>query len=86
MKYETTKLAGLLHPLPIPSTIWEDLSMDFITGLPPSQGFSVILVVVDRFTKGAHFGALPSSYSAHKVASMFNDIVCKLHDINEQKN
>ncbi|KHN31759.1 Retrotransposable element Tf2 155 kDa protein type 1, partial [Glycine soja] len=41
--------------------------------------FSVILVVVDRFTKGAHFGALPSSCSAHKVASFFIDIVTAYH-------
>ena len=54
--------------------------MDFITELPSSHGFSVILVVVDRFTKEAYFGALHSSYSAHKVASLFIDIVCKLHE------
>lgn len=53
--------------------------MDFITGLPPSHGLSVILVVVDRFTKGAHFGALPATYTAHKVNLLFIDIVCKLH-------
>lgn len=58
-KYTTQKSAGLLQPFPIPSQVWEDLSLDFITGLPLSQGYSAILVVVDRFSKGAHFGALP---------------------------
>jgi len=80
-KYETKKPAGLLQPLPIPLAIWEDLSLDFITGLPPSHGLSVILVVVDRFSKGAHFGALPANYSAFKVASLFLDIICKHHGI-----
>ncbi|KHN29903.1 Retrotransposable element Tf2 155 kDa protein type 2, partial [Glycine soja] len=41
--------------------------------------FSVILVVVDRFTKEAYFGALHSSYSAHKVASLFIDTVTAYH-------
>ncbi|PNX92763.1 Ty3/gypsy retrotransposon protein [Trifolium pratense] len=80
-KYETKKPAGLLQPLPVPSAIWEDLSLDFITGLPPSHGFTVILVVVDRFSKGAHFGALPSSFSAYKVAALFLDIICKHHGL-----
>ena len=55
--------------------------MDFITSLPPSQGYTVIFVVVDRFAKGAHFGALPFHFSAHKVAILFLDMVCKLHDL-----
>lgn len=58
-KHETKKLAGLLQPLPTPSSTWEDLSLDFILGLLPSNGFTTILVVVDRFSKGAHFGAFP---------------------------
>ncbi|MCI39221.1 protein FAR1-RELATED SEQUENCE 5-like, partial [Trifolium medium] len=65
-KYETKRPAGLLQPLPVPSGVWEDLSLDFISGLPPSHGNTVILVVVDRFSKGAHFGALPSTYTAYK--------------------
>lgn len=79
IKYETRKPAGLLQPLPVTSSPWEDISLDFIMSLPPSHGYTTILVVVDRFTKGAHFGALPSLYMAHKVASLFLDMVCKLH-------
>jgi hypothetical protein len=62
IKTETKKPGGLLQPLPVPSAIWKDLSLDFITRLPKSHGYSVILVVVDRFSKGVHLGALP-----HKV-------------------
>lgn len=53
--------------------------MDFIVGLPGSRGYLVILVVVDRLTKYAHFGALPTHYMTAKVAQLFVDIVVKLH-------
>ena len=53
--------------------------MDFITHMPPSQGFTVILVIVDRYSKGVHLGALPINFSAFKVASLFLDLVCKHH-------
>ena len=78
-KYDTKKSAGLLQPLPIPSQVWEDLSLDFVTGLPLSQGYTVILVVVDRFSKAAHFGALPTHHTAYKVAVLFLDMVCRHH-------
>jgi hypothetical protein len=66
-KYETKKSAGLLCPLPIPHAPWEDLSLDFIVGLPSYQGHTTILVVVDRFSKGIHLGMLQSHYTAYKV-------------------
>ena len=53
--------------------------MDFIIGLPASKGFEVILVVVDRLTKSAHFGALPSQFTASKTTTLFADLVVKLH-------
>lgn len=78
-KYSSKKPGGLLQPLPIPSNVWEDISMDFITGLPSSQGFTVILVIVDRFSKAIHLGALQSSFTAFKVVELFVSIVCKHH-------
>lgn len=54
-KHTNNLPAGPLQPLPIPKGVWMDLSMDFIEGLPKSQGYSVIMVVVDRLTKVCSF-------------------------------
>lgn len=53
--------------------------MDFIEGLPKSEGKDCIMVVVDRFTKFAHFIGLTHPYSAQEVARIFLDQVMKLH-------
>lgn len=70
-KYETVASPGQLQPLPVPEAVWSDISMDFIDGLPPSFGKSVILVIVDRFSKAAHFLALSHPYTASSVAKIF---------------
>jgi hypothetical protein len=77
-KAELTLPNGLLQPLPIPTIIWSDISMDFVDGLPNSQGKSVIFVVVDRSSKYAHFVAL-HPYSAIIVAQEFFGNIFKLH-------
>lgn len=78
-KYETQKSAGLLAPLSLPHRPLEDLPLDFIVGLPPYRGHTMILVVVDHFSKGIHSGLLPAQFSAYQVASVFLDIVAKHH-------
>ena len=53
--------------------------MDFVEGLPNSQGKDVIMVVVDKFTKYAHFIPLSHPYSVETIANAFLDNVIKLH-------
>ncbi|KAH0737522.1 hypothetical protein KY290_036227 [Solanum tuberosum] len=79
MKDTCSRPSGLLLPLPIPSAIFEDISMDFITGLPSSHGRTVILVIVDRLSKYGHFIALPPKFTSHKIAEVFVQEYIRLH-------
>lgn len=60
--------AGLLHPLPVLHRPWSHISLDFVTGLPPSQGHTTILTVVDWFSQMAHFIPLSKIPSAKETA------------------
>ena len=80
-KTETTHPAGLLQPLPIPNQVWEDIALDFITGLPPSFGYLVIMVVVDRLSKFGHFIPMKSDYNSRVVAEAFVANIVKLYGI-----
>lgn len=66
-KYETLHPAGLLQPLPIPSWPWLDILMDFIEGLPLSNGLSVVFSIVDMLTRFTYFFPLSQPYIASKV-------------------
>ncbi|GJV04567.1 oligopeptide transporter 4-like protein [Tanacetum coccineum] len=66
--------AGLLSPLPILNQVLEDVAMDFITGLPNSHGYTVIMVVINRLSKYAHFAPLHAQFTAPQVATLFTSI------------
>lgn len=74
-------LPGLLQPLPVPESAWQTISMDFVEGLPRSGNANCILVVVDSFTKYAHFLPLLHPFTAASVVMVFLNQVYRLHGL-----
>ncbi len=72
---------GLHHPLPVSRRPWLHLSLDFVMGLPPSQGNNVILVVVNRFLKAARFIPLPKLPSAKETAELLMNYIFRVFGI-----
>ncbi|CDQ59287.1 unnamed protein product [Oncorhynchus mykiss] len=73
--------SGLLHPLPIPRRPWSHLALDFVTGLPSSVGNMVILTIVDRFSKFAHFVPLSKLPSATETSEILVREVFRVHGL-----
>jgi len=68
-------------PNSIPEKAWTHISADFITKLPLAQGYDSILVVVDRFTKMAHFIPTTEKMSTKGLARLFRDNIWKLYGL-----
>jgi len=77
----TEQPAGKLMPNSIPDKAWTHISADFITKLPLAQGYDSILVIVDRFTKMAHFVPTMEKTMAEGLARLFRDNVWRLHGL-----
>jgi hypothetical protein len=71
-----------MQPLSIPAWKWDDISMDFIVGLPLTpRKHDSIWVIVDRLTKTAHFIPVHTTYSAERYAEIYIDLVVRLHGV-----
>jgi hypothetical protein len=76
------KAAGPLQSLPIPTRKWEDISMDFIVGLPRmAKGFDSIWVIIDRLTKVAHFLPVKVKYPVMAYAELYIARILSLHGV-----
>jgi hypothetical protein len=82
VKASHLKSAGMFQPLTIPLWKWNDLSMDFIVGLPlTARKKDSIWVIVDRLTKTAHFITVHTTYSVQDYAELYIDQIVRLHKI-----
>nr|GEZ41570.1 retrotransposon protein, putative, Ty3-gypsy subclass [Tanacetum cinerariifolium] len=80
VKIEHQRASGLLQPLDIPVWKWDEISMDFVTGLPRTQRrYDAIWVVVDYLTKSAHFLPIHKDYSVSRLAKTFQQEIVRLH-------
>nr|GFD05286.1 retrotransposable element Tf2 [Tanacetum cinerariifolium] len=80
VKIEHQQASGLLQQLDIPVWKWDEISMDFVTGLPQTQRrHDAIWVVVDRLTKSAHFLPIRKDYSVSRLAEIFQQEIVRLH-------
>lgn len=73
--------AGLLQPLPVTSHPWSHVTIDLVTGLPPSEGNTTILTIIDRFSKAVHFVPLPKLPTALEATNLLVKHVFRLHGI-----
>src|SRR6266540_2523983 len=79
---EHQRPAGLLQPLKVPEWKWEEISMDFIVGLPRTQsGHDSIWVIVDHITKVAHFIPVKETYQGPKLAELYMTRIVCLHGV-----
>jgi hypothetical protein len=84
VKADYMKPGGLLQPLSIPGWKWEDISMDFIVGLPLiARKFNSIWVIIDRFTKSAHFVPVHTRYNVKRYAELYIARILCLHGVSK---
>ncbi|WVZ58084.1 hypothetical protein U9M48_008392 [Paspalum notatum var. saurae] len=82
VKAEHQRPAGLLQPLKVPEWKWEEITMDFVVGLPRTQkGYNSIWLVVDRLIKVAHFIPVNTTYSGAKLAQLYISRIVCLHGV-----
>jgi hypothetical protein len=82
VKAEDQRPTRILQPLKIPQWKWEEISMDFIVGLPTTQsGYDSIWVIIDRFSKVAHFIPVKTTYKGAKLVELYIVRIMCLHRV-----
>lgn len=84
MKNHPQQPYGPLQPNEVPEGPWEIITIDLITQLPESNGYNAICVVVDRFTKRAHFFPITNEFSAKDLAQLLYERVWTQHGLPKQ--
>ena len=83
VKAEHQRPSGLMQKIGIPQWKWEAITMDFVVGLPKSaKGNDSIWVIVDRFTKSAHFLPIKKKQSVESLTKVYVDSIVRLHGIS----
>ncbi|KAF1333192.1 polyprotein, partial [Globisporangium splendens] len=80
-KSNNRKKVGLMMPIPTPQECWDVVSMDFITGLPVSEGFDAIFVTVDKLSKRPKYHPTHSTADAEGTAKVFFEAVVRHHGL-----
>ena len=81
MKSNSRAKAGLLKPLEIRSRKWAHVITDLVTDLPESNGFTAIVVFMDKSTKMVHLAGCKKEVTAMEYAQIFIDNVFRLHGL-----
>ena len=82
VKAEHQKPTGLLQPLPILEWKWDNIFMDFVSGLSRmAKAYDAIWVIVDRLTKLAHFLPIKKTYPLSRLAKLYVEEVMRLHGV-----
>jgi hypothetical protein len=82
VKPSLQKPAGTLRPLPIPDKPWRTISIDFVGPLPGTKDYyNYILVVVDKFSKMAHFIATNTNVTSKETAELLINNIVRLHGL-----
>ena len=77
------KKYGLLEPINVPMRLWNSISMDFIVGLPKSEGYTKIWGIVDRFSKMAHSIPIWTEEHIKELALIVLKEIWRLHGLPE---